>query len=564
ILITEQRVESRLIQYDGTDMLSAADIQLNECQQKAYQYISSDSHNVSLLYGVTSSGKTEVYIKLIHDTLQRGQQALFLLPEIALTAQLINRLRRYFGNAVGVYHSRFSPSQRAEVWYRSANPDPEQGYRVLIGARSALFLPFHNLGLVVVDEEHDPSYKQAEPAPRYQGRDCAIYLAHIWGCHTVLGSATPSVESYFSATTGKYGLAVMDKRYGNWRLPEVYCADLKEATRHKEVCGNFSNFLIQHISDALKQQQQVILFQNRRGFSLRLECDDCHWTPQCQNCDVSLVYHKNSNSLRCHYCGYTMPLPNECPACHSHHIKMKGFGTERAEEDLTLLFPEARVARMDLDSTTQKNRYIEILNDFEDRKIDILVGTQMITKGLDFSNVSVVGILSADNLIFFPDYRAFERAYQLMTQVSGRAGRHGEGKVIIQTFNPYHQAIRDVIDNNYERMYASQIQERRVFRYPPYYRLIKITLRHRSQDLLNDAADYAAQALRAQFGARVLGPEYPSISRIRNLYIKQIMLRFERTEAIASAKGFIMEILDQTQHLKEYSPLIVAIDVDPE
>lgn len=564
ILVQEEHVASRLEEVDESKVVSADTIQLSDCQQSAFDYLCADSHKVSLLHGVTSSGKTEVYIKLVNETLKQGRQALFLLPEIALTAQLINRLRHYFGNSVGVYHSRFSPSQRAEVWQRTLDPDPEHGYRVLIGARSAIFLPFHNLGLVVVDEEHDPSYKQVEPAPRYQGRDTAIYLAHTWNAHTVLGSATPSVESYYKAQTGKYGLTTMTKRFGGLRMPEVLCVDMKDAQKKKEVKGYYSTFLIEHIQQALDNKEQVILFQNRRGFSLRIECDNCHWTPQCSNCDVSLVYHKSTNSMRCHYCGSAIPVPTECPACHSHHLTMKGFGTERIEEDLALLFPDATIARMDLDSTSQKNKYLEIISDFEERRIDILVGTQMVTKGLDFDNVTVVGILSADGMIHFPDYRAYERAFQLMTQVSGRAGRHGKkGKVIIQTYDPYHQAIRDVIDNDYERMYKGQILERQVFRYPPYYRMTNITLRHRDQDFLNDAAARLAQQLRMTFAGRVLGPEYPSISRIRGYYIKCIMLRFEVSEPISQAKAILHDIVDKMLQDKTNSQLRISFDVDP-
>ncbi|MBQ7280232.1 MAG: primosomal protein N' [Bacteroidales bacterium] len=564
VLLQEERVQSRLKQYDDSERLSPDSIVLNQLQQTAYETLSHDQHEVSLLYGVTSSGKTEVYIRMIYDTLRNGKQALFLLPEIALTAQLINRLRRFFGNSVGIYHSRFSASQRAEVWQRTMSDDPNEQYNVLIGARSALFLPFRDLGLVVVDEEHDPSYKQTEPSPRYNGRDTAIYLAHIWGARTILGSATPSIESFFKASTGKYGFAKMDKRYGGLQLPEVLCSDLKEATRKREMKGYFSDFLIHHIQQALDNHEQVILFQNRRGFSLRIECDDCHWTPECKNCDVSLVYHKASNNMRCHYCGYSIPMPTECPACHSRHLSMKGFGTERIEEDLALLFPNATVARMDLDSTSQKNRYLEILSDFEERRIDILVGTQMVTKGLDFDNVSVVGILSADNMIHFPDYKAYERAFQLMTQVSGRAGRHGKrGKVIIQTYDPYHQAIRDVIDNNYQRMYDGQIQERRIFRYPPYSRLINISVRHKEQELLNEFCDIVAQQLRAVFAGRVLGPEYPSVSRIRGYYIKQLMIRFEGNDPLHRGKEIILDIFDKMMTNKAFSQIKIAYDVDP-
>lgn len=572
VLRQEDRVESRLEQ--GASTARAEDIKLNDEQQAAYDYLSQCDKAVALLHGVTSSGKTEVYIKLIADVVRRGEQVLFLLPEIALTAQIINRLRRYFGDLVGVYHSRFSASQRAEVWGRTMTQDPGHRYQVLLGARSALFLPFRQLGLVIVDEEHDTSYKQYDPSPRYNGRDAAIYLARLWGARTVLGSATPSIESYFNARQGKYGLCEMKHRYGGLLMPEVLCADMKEELRRMRReqgvqpgvgTTHFSPFLLENIQQALDNHEQVILFQNRRGFSLRIECDDCHWIPKCQHCDVSLVYHKATNSLRCHYCGYSIPLPTECPACHGHHLTMKGFGTERIEDDLGILFPKAKVARMDLDTTLQKNRYLEIISDFQDRRIDILVGTQMVTKGLDFDHVSVVGIVSADNMLYFPDFRAYERAFQQMTQVSGRAGRHGHrGKVIIQTFNPYHQAIRNVIDNDYLAMYESQVTDRRVFRYPPYYRLITITMKHRDPDTLNEVADRYARELRGVFATRVVGPEYPSVVRVRGLYLKNIMLRFERTEAIAQAKRIIMEMADKLKSDKHLSSLQIHFDVDPQ
>ena len=563
VLLQESLVASRLQEYEAETSVDT--IVLNEEQQAAFNYLSSPlTPTTALLHGVTSSGKTEVYIKLIDQVLRQGKQVLFLLPEIALTAQLINRLRRYFGKRVGVYHSRFNANERAEVWHKTLDPGPD-GYSLLLGARSAIFLPFHNLGLVIVDEEHDPSYKQQDPAPRYQGRDSAVYLAHLWGARTVLGSATPSLESYHNALQGKYGLATMERRYGGLLMPEVMCVDMKEATYRKELMAeHFSKFLVDLIKEALANKEQVILFQNRRGFSLRLECDACHHIPQCTNCDVSLVYHKATNSLRCHYCGYSIPVPTECPQCHSKSFKMKGFGTERIEDDLAILFPTARIARMDLDSTSQNTRYLEIINDFEDHNIDILVGTQMVTKGLDFDNVSVVGILSADNLISYPDFRSYERAFQQMTQVSGRAGRHGKrGKVVIQTYTPWHQAIRDAMDNHYQRMYDSQIEERRVFRYPPFYKLVDITLRHKDRDTLNAAAAHYANLLRQQFGYRVMGPEYPNVSRVRGLYIKKIMVRFERSEPVSQGKQMMLEMANQITSQKAFSRVMIAFDVDP-
>lgn len=557
-----QKEESRLVNYDSTT--SADSIQLNDEQQRAFDTILACDKPVCLLHGVTSSGKTEVYIRLMDRAIREGKQVLFLLPEIALTAQIINRLRRFFGNTVGVYHSRFNNQERAEVWRRTMDPGPD-GFKLLVGARSALFLPFRNLGLVVVDEEHDSSYKQNDPAPRYNARDSAIWLAHSCNARVILGSATPSVESYFNAQKGKYGFAEITHRYGGIQMPEVLCVDMKDAQRKHEVQMNFSQFLLGYIKEALANHQQVILFQNRRGFSLRLECDVCHWIPQCKHCDVSLVYHKASASLRCHYCGYSIPVPHECPACHSSTLKMRGFGTERIEDDLAVFFPDARIARMDLDSTSQKKRYIEILNDFDDHKIDILVGTQMVTKGLDFDNVSVVGILSADNLISFPDFRSYERSFQQMTQVSGRAGRHGiQGKVIIQSYQPYHQAIRDAMANDYTSMYKSQIVERRVFKYPPYYKLIVITVRHQKEDLVNQVAALYAANLRQQFGSRVIGPEYPNVARIRNQYLKRIMIRFAVGEALAEGKRIIQHLADELLKDKAFARVQFLFDVDPQ
>ncbi|MBP5546291.1 MAG: primosomal protein N' [Bacteroidales bacterium] len=567
ILAVEERVESRLKDYSDAELTDPATITLNDEQQQAFECVNalmrncvSIDINTFLLHGVTSSGKTEVYIKLIDEVVRSGRQALFLLPEIALTAQIINRLRKYFGDKVGVYHSRFSISERTEVWQRTLTGS----YQVLLGARSAVFLPFKDLSLIIVDEEHDSSYKQYEPAPRYHARDAALYLARLWGARTVLGSATPSVETYFNAQTGKYGLATLTKRYGGFSLPEVTCVDMKEAFRQGQVKGHFSSTLLQAIEEALSQKRQVILFQNRRGFSLRLECDDCHEVPHCIHCDVSLVYHKATGSLRCHYCGYSIPVPSECPACHSTHLKMTGVGTERIEEDLQIMFPEARVARMDLDSTLQKNQYLELLNDFEQRKIDILVGTQMVTKGLDFEHVSVVGIINADNIINYPSFRSYEHAFQQMTQVSGRAGRHGAGgKVILQTYNPHHQVIENVMKADYLALYEEQIQERRVFLYPPYYRLIEITLKHRDPEVLNGAADWMAQQLRSVFASRVMGPEYPLVSRIRGLYLKTITLRFEKSEPVADAKRVILQIGDDLTKQEGWSGVSVIYDVDP-
>lgn len=565
-LVTEECVVSSVqcSVFSDSDLVSPETIVLNEEQENSeFRIRSSELKSVWLLHGVTSSGKTEVYIKLIADVVKEGRQALLLLPEIALTAQVVNRLKRFFGDKAGVYHSRFSASQRVEIWKRTLAEGPE-GLDVIIGARSALMLPFKDLGLIIVDEEHDQSYKQQDPAPRYNARDAAVWLGKRTGAKVVLGSATPSIETYHNAQTGRYGLATLTRRYGGFTLPKVEVVDLKEAYRKGEMKGHFSATLLRAIEEALEAKRQVILFQNRRGFSLRLECSDCHHTPQCVHCDVSLVYHKATNSLRCHYCGYSIPVPTECPACHSTQLRMVGIGTERVEEDLQIMYPEARVARMDLDSTLQRNRYLELLEDFGERRIDILVGTQMVTKGLDFENVGVVGIVNADGMISYPNFRSYERAFQQMTQVSGRAGRRGDGgKVYIQTFNPMHQVLEYVERNDYRALYEEQIEERRIFMYPPFYRLIEITLRHREQATVDRASGWLAAQAKATFGNRVIGPEYPLVSRIRALYLKRITIRFEKGEAIAEAKEVLRRMSDDLAKQEGMSGVGVVFDVDP-
>jgi len=566
VIIAYDQQESRLIDVDKTQSVST--IKLSDQQQEAFEKIdilNPEAKQITLVHGVTSSGKTELYIKLINEVVKQGKQVLYLLPEIALTAQIINRLRKYFGAKVGVYHSKFSPNERAEVWTKTLNPE-NGGYKILIGARSAMFLPFSDLGLVIVDEEHDSSFKQYEPAPRYNARDAAIYLAHRCGAKVVLGTATPSVESYFNAQSGKYALVEMHKRYGDVLMPEIVVADMRQNDRKGSVKSFFSKMLLDAIAEALQNNEQVILFQNRRGFSLRLECPTCGWIPSCSHCDVSLVYHKQTNSLRCHYCGYSIPVPSECPQCHNTYLKMKGFGTEKIEDELSIVFPEARIERLDLDSVSSgKNKHVDIINRFEDRNIDILVGTQMITKGLDFDNVSVVGIMSADNMISFPDFRAFERSFQQMTQVSGRAGRHNnQGRVIIQTYNPAHQVINYVLNNDYRAMYDNQITERRVFGYPPYSKLIYLTLKHPDAAVLDKAAAELSFELRKVLAQRVVGPEYPMVSRVRNMYIKNIMIRLERNYPLGEAKQKISEIAGQILNRKEYSRLRFIPDVDPQ
>lgn len=547
-------------------------ILLSDVQQEAYDRIRAafTRKDAVLLHGVTSSGKTELYIKFIQETIDQGKQVLYLLPEIALTGHLISRLKKYFGGRIGVSHSRFNENERAEIWNKvlscsKPGKSPENSYDIILGARSAIFLPFSDLGLVIVDEEHDHSFKQFDPAPRYNARDCALYLAHLHGARTILGSATPSMESYFNASEGKYELVEIRERYGNLELPEVIVVDVKNEVRWKKMKSHFSSVLMKQLEKALSKQEQSILFQNRRGFSLRLECETCNWMPMCRNCDVTLVYHKNQGQLRCHYCGYTARVPEHCPECRGTRLKMKGFGTEKVEEELSILFPEARIARMDLDTTRSKHSYQKILEDFGQRKIDILVGTQMVTKGLDFDNVSTVGILNADNMLSFPDFRASERSYQLMAQVSGRSGRKNKrGTVIIQTYNPGHVVIRNVVDNNYLEMYRQQLLDRRKFRYPPLYRLIQIRLKHKDPRVLNQAAAWLAERLRKTFGNRVLGPEYPPVSRVMNYYLKQILLKFERNVSMVSMKSMLIKETEGFYRQKEFVSVRLIIDVDPQ
>lgn len=561
-----EKQHSRLIDFESVK--SVESIELNQEQQDVLNKAkeSLKQKNVFLIHGVTGSGKTEIYIKLIDEVIKRGEQVLFLLPEIALTSQLINRLRQYFGKKVGVYHSRYNMQERAEVWRRTLGKgiEGEEQYQILLGARSAIFLPFDNLGLVVVDEEHDSSYKQFNPEPRYNARDSAIYLAKLHNAKTILGSATPSVESYNNAKNEKFGFGEIKKRFGGVLLPEIQVVDIKQSTRRKEMKSHFSDYLIENIRETLKKGEQVILFQNRRGFSLRVVCDKCGWTPECNNCDVSLTFHKYVGKIKCHYCGASQSVPTQCPDCGHHSLKMKGFGTEKVEDELPNFFPKASVKRMDLETTRSKNSFRNIINDFDDRKIDILVGTQMVTKGLDFDNVGLVGVMNADNLINFPDFRAFERSFQLLTQVSGRAGRKNkQGKVIIQTMQPYHNSIRYTMENDYQSMFLSQLGERRKFKYPPHYKLIKIELRHKDAKHLNRAADIFATMLRAKLGNRVLGPEYPLISRIKTYYIKSILIKFEAKASAKIVKEMIQNSIIEMEKNKDYRNIRIDIDVDP-
>ena len=491
--------------------------------------------------------------------LEQGKQALFLLPEIALSAQMIVRLRRYFGDRVGVYHSRYNEPEKVEIWKNTGSR-----YQVILGARSALFLPYKNLGLVIVDEEHEGSYKQQDPAPRYHARDAAVFLAHLHGAKTVLGSATPSLESYYNALHGKYALATLFTRYGGVKLPSVLVSDLKEEKRQKSMQGIFSSLLVSKMKDALANGKQVILFQNRRGFSARLECEACGYVPVCENCDVTLTYHKHRGVLMCHYCGYAIPQMHVCPECGSPKMQLRGTGTERIEEDLSLLFPDAKVGRMDLDSTRGKGAYHKLIEDFQDRRIDILVGTQMVTKGLDFDNVAVVGIVDADSLISFPDFRSYERSFQLMTQVSGRAGRkNGGGEVVIQTYHPEYQVVIDVMSSDYASMFHTQLQDRLVFKYPPFYRLVRLSVRHKDEHLVREASEALALILRKIYGDRVLGPEYPLVARINTYYIRDILIKFERSPLIERMKQRLRECLEEFWKDVRWRRVRILVDVDP-
>jgi len=560
-----ERTVSRLKDFPKVNEVS--DIELSEAQEIAYSEIRKNLEQkpVCLLHGVTGSGKTEIYIKAMAEMVEQGKQVLYLLPEIALTAQIVNRLRKYFGEKVGVYHSRYNIHERVEIWNKVLKEEEgKPSYQIILSARSGVFLPFKNLGLIIVDEEHDTSYKQFDPAPRYHARDAAIVLAHQHGAKVILGSATPAVETFFNARQGKYGLVTLKERYGEGRLPEILVADIKNETRRKTMNGHFSAFMMAHIKGALERKEQIILFQNRRGFAPRLECEVCNWIPQCPNCDVSLVYHKNQNRLRCHICGHSSHLFHQCGSCGSQEVRMKGFGTEKLEEDLSIMLPNARIKRMDLDTTRAKNAYEKIFEDFTDHRIDILVGTQMVTKGLDFANVSIVGVLNADNMINFPDFRAFERSFQMLVQVSGRAGRKKkQGKVIIQSFNPYHSVIRYVIESDYMKMYDSQILERRNYNYPPFYRLIKFTLKHKDYRELNDAASDFAQLLRNRFGQRILGPEYPMVAKMRGFFLKDILLKLEKGLNAQKARAEIAQILDAFKSGSQYKSIRIVIDVDP-
>ncbi len=561
-ILEEYFIKTDRVNYDGNpDNSDTKD--LNEYQETALLDIkaSFEANKVTLLKGVTSSGKTEVYVKLIEECLEKGLQALYLLPEIALTTQLISRLQEYFGERIAIYHSKYNVQERVEVWQNVLQAKPKA--QLVIGARSAMYLPFSKLGLVIVDEEHESSFKQFDPAPRYHARDAAIVLGHLHKAGILLGSATPSVESYYNVQTGKYGYAEITRRYGNVLMPEMELVDIKEASRKRKMKGHFSERLFMEIEETLKEGAQIILFQNRRGFAPLMECLTCGHTPQCPNCDVSLTYHQYRNQLRCHYCGHHTALPEICFACGSPDLDTKGFGTEQIEKEVSALFPEAKVGRMDLDTTRGKHGYEKIITAFEQNELDILVGTQMVTKGLDFRNVNLVGVMNADSLLNFPDYRAHERTYQLLTQVSGRAGRTKKrGRVVIQTYNPYHQILKQVTTSDYEGMYTEQLYEREQFKYPPVNRIIKVTFKHKNYNVLNEAADWFAGALRTNFGGTVLGPEYPPVARIRNQYLKHIVIKVQKAHSLPQTKANIRRIEKSFKAVAMYRSVRVIYNVD--
>ncbi len=538
-------------------------VTLTEDQNKSFAEIQEffTKEKVTLLHGVTSSGKTELYVKLIEKYLASGKQVLYLLPEIALTAQLIHRLQSYFGQNISVYHSRYNMQERVEVWFNvMMNRSKAQ---IVIGARSALFLPFSELGLIIIDEEHETSFKQYDPAPRYHARDAAIVLAQMHSARVLLGSATPSIESYYNVQSGKYDYTRLTRRFGNVLLPEIELVDLKQLARRKRLKGHFSERLIDLINETLEAGEQVILFQNRRGFAPIVECTSCGHSPGCPNCDVSLTYHKFRNQLRCHYCGHHTELQPDCMACGNHSLDTKGFGTQQVEEEVKTLFPEARTGRMDFDTTRGKHAHARIIQSFEAQEIDILVGTQMLTKGLDFRHVNLVGIMNADSLLNFPDFRAHERSFQMLTQVAGRAGRtEKRGRVIIQTYNPYHQILQQVTTGDYDTMYQEQLYEREQYHYPPLNRIIRITFKHKDYNKLNEASEWFGRSLRAQCGPWVLGPEFAPIPRIRNQYLKHILIKISRNTALHKMKNSIKRIEKSFNAISQYKGVRVIYDVD--
>ena len=536
---------------------------LSDVQQDAFNKIQFSflGKNVTLLHGVTSSGKTEIYIHLIRQALERKQQVLYLLPEIALTVQIMQRLQHVFGNRLGIYHSKYSDAERVEIWQKQLSQNP---YDVILGARSAVFLPFQNLGLVIVDEEHETSYKQQDPMPRYHARSTAIVLAQMFGAKTLLGTATPSVETYYNAKTGKYGLVELFQRYKGIELPEIQVVDVKDLQHRKMMNGPFSPILLNKVREALEHGEQAILFQNRRGYAPVIECKQCGWVPHCQHCDVSLTLHRNLNQLTCHYCGYTYQVPTECPACGCKELRTKGYGTEKIEAEVQDIFPEARIARMDLDTTRSRSAYERIISDFASGRTNLLIGTQMISKGLDFDKVSVVGILNADSMLNYPDFRAYEHAFMMMAQVSGRAGRKGKrGLVILQTKSPDLPIIQQVVRHDYAAHYQSLIVERQQFHYPPYYRLVYVYLKHKQDWVVDTAAVEMASRLRQWFGARLLGPDKPAVAKVKSLSIRKLVLKLELGINMGDVRKYLALAQQQMLQDKRYVSLQIYYDVDP-
>ncbi|MGM9771096.1 MAG: primosomal protein N' [Segatella copri] len=536
---------------------------LSLAQQDAYNGILMQmmKKDVVLLHGVTSSGKTEIYIHLIRKAIEEHKQVLYLLPEIALTVQIMERLHRVFGDRLGIYHSKYSDAERVEIWQKQLSDHP---YDVILGARSAVFLPFKNLGLVIIDEEHETSFKQQDPAPRYHARSAAIVLAKMYGAKTLLGTATPSMESYYNAQQGKYGLVELKTRYKGVQLPEIQVVDVKDLRRRKMMSGPFSPQLLAAVREALKNGQQAILFQNRRGFAPMVECKVCGWVPKCKNCDVSLTLHKSINLLTCHYCGYTYPVPTECPNCGSTEIMGRGFGTEKIEDQITEIFPEAKIARMDLDTTRTRNAYERLIADFSEGRTNLLIGTQMVSKGLDFDKVSVVGILNADSMLNYPDFRAYEHAFMMMAQVSGRAGRKGKrGLVILQTKNPTLPVIGQVVNNDYEGLYQGILEERRTFHYPPFFHLINVYVKHKYDKVCEQASHELSKTLRSWFGGRVLGPDKPAVARVKTMNIRKIVIKLENGIDQQKVREYLKFAQQQMEKDPRYGALQIYYDVDP-
>ncbi len=566
ILIETELETSRLL-FDNKEKTIKT---LNEFQIKAVKEIEHqfETKQAVLLHGVTGSGKTEIYSELINKVIAEGKQVLYLVPEIALTTQLISRIRAVFGNSVGIYHSKFSENERVEIWnsilHEGDHKQDAKHFNIVLGTRSALFLPFNNLGLIIIDEEHDNSYKQQDPAPRYHARDAAMYLANLHKAKVLLGTATPSFESYYNALHNKFGLVRIAERHGNASLPSTVVCDLKKETQQQQNKSIFSHQLVDAITQALAKKEQVILFQNRRGFAPYTECTSCNWIPHCTHCDVALIYHKQTNKLSCHYCGYAMQPPISCGACGNNNLKYKGFGTEKIEEEIEILFPSAKVTRMDLDTTRSKYAYKQLIDEFELGNIDILVGTQMVTKGLDFDNVSVVGVLNVDSVLNFPDFRSFEKAYQLIIQVSGRAGRKDKkGTVYIQTNQPEHSVINHVLADNYLQFYQSQINEREQFHYPPFTRVIELSVVSKDVNVVNDIAQQLANQLKPLFGGMMLGPEFPLIAKIKDQYHKRILLKINREYSPTQVRNLLKQEIDTLQYNNKKSIYRLQIDADP-